>query len=190
MAIFIFTKPGVEAGESLADIVARKEAERLAGHGIFWWGVGTSLGVSLEKAAHDAGGKLPVIFLSHKRPTSPKPHDAKPQRVVRWIRWEDRKGTSHDVPAFAKVTSRWDQAKRTHYALVCHSEGPIKFDPSGPEFDTALCRTALDKVPGSSQVTALVRGPLDDEVHRNGSYRIVFRAFLKHPWQARLVANR
>ena len=49
MAIFVFTKPGVEAGESLADIVARKEAERIAGQNTFWWGVGTSLGESLQR---------------------------------------------------------------------------------------------------------------------------------------------
>jgi hypothetical protein len=189
MTVFVFTKPGVEAGESLAAIVARKEAERVAGKGTFWWGVGTSLGVSLQKAAQDAGGTLPIIFLTHKRPTPPKPHDANPKRVVRWTKWQDG-GLSHTVPAFANVTSRWDQAKKAHYALVCHSERPIEFDPNGPEFDTSLCRTASDKVPGSSQVTALVRGPLDVQTHRNGNYRIAFSAFLKHPWQARLVAYR
>jgi hypothetical protein len=190
MTVFVFTKPGVEAGESLAAIIARKEAERIAGQGTFWWGVGTSLGVSLQKAADDALGILPIIFLSHKRPTPPKAHDANPQRVVRWTKWQDRGGLSHTVPAFANVTSRWDQAKQAHYALVCHSEKPIKFDPNGPEFDASLCRTALDKVPGSSQVTALVQGPLDAQKHKNGSYRIVFRAFLKHPWQVRLVTYR
>jgi hypothetical protein len=190
MTVFVFTKPGVEAGESLAAIVARKESERIAGQGTFWWGVGTSLGASLQRAAHDAGGTLPIIFLSHKRPISPKQRDATPQRVVSWTKWQDRSGLNHTVPAFANVTSRWDQTKQAHYALVCHSEDPIKFDPNGPEFDATLCRTALDKVPGSSQVTALVRGPLDVQTHKNGSYRIVFRAVLKHPWQARLVSYR
>jgi hypothetical protein len=190
MATFVFTKPGVEAGESLADIIVRKEAERIAGQNTFWWGVGTSLGESLQRAAQDAGGTLPIIFLSHKKPTSPKPHDANPQRVVKWTEWQDRSGLTHNVPTFVKVTSRWDQAKRTHYALVCHSERPIEFDPDGPKFDASVCRTALDKAPGSSQVTALVWGPLDDKTHKNGSYRIAFRAFLRQPWQVRLVTYR
>ena len=34
-APFILTKPGIEAGESLADIVAPKEAERVADTGDF-----------------------------------------------------------------------------------------------------------------------------------------------------------
>jgi hypothetical protein len=39
----------VEAGESLAAIVARQEAERVAGKNIFWWGVLSYQNRSCEK---------------------------------------------------------------------------------------------------------------------------------------------
>jgi hypothetical protein len=35
--MFVWTKMGVEAGEGLAQIVRRKEAERIEGNGQFWW---------------------------------------------------------------------------------------------------------------------------------------------------------
>jgi hypothetical protein len=73
---------------------------------------------------------------------------------------------------------------------VCKSSGPIVFNANGPAFDTALCKTAKDKSPGSSQVTALVWGDLDTSEHRNGRYRIAFRATLVAPWQAKLVGYR
>jgi hypothetical protein len=187
---FVFTKPGVEAGESLADILIRKEAERIAGKNTFWWGVGNSVGVALEKAAQDSGGTLPILFLVHKTQTPPKKRDASPQRVVVWTKWQDRSGSIHHVPTFANITSRWDETKRTHYALVCYSEKPMSFDPNGPAFDPSLCRTALGKVPGSSQVTALVSGNLNASEHQNGKYRVVFHGTLVRPWQARLVEFR
>lgn len=40
-----------EAGEILAGIVARKEAERAAGNGEFWWGIGNSLGKAVQDSA-------------------------------------------------------------------------------------------------------------------------------------------
>ena len=43
-AYFVWSKMQAEAGQGLAAIVARKEAERAAVDGIFWWGIGNSLG--------------------------------------------------------------------------------------------------------------------------------------------------
>jgi hypothetical protein len=102
--IFIFTKPRTEAGESFDAIVSRKESERLASNGIFWWGVGNSLGVDLYKAAQLARGNLEVLFISHDRPSPPKPENAHPERVVRWTKWIDSSGIHRDVPSSAKVT--------------------------------------------------------------------------------------
>jgi hypothetical protein len=189
-APFVLTKPGIEAGEALADIVARKEAERIAGKNIFWWGIGSSLGSAVCKAAQDAGGKLPVVFALNNRPSRPKKHDVSPTRIFRWTKWQDWNGSIRDVPAFAHVTSRGHELKRTHYALVCYSEKPITFDPNGPAFDPSLCRTSLGKRPGSSQVTALVWGDLNTANHKLGQYRIAFRATLISPWQAKLVSYR
>jgi len=187
---FVLTKPGIEAGGSLVDIFARKEAERVAGGNIFWWGIGSSLGPAVCKAAQDAGGKLPVVFALNTRPSRPKEHDVSPARVFRWTKWQDWNGSIRDVPAFARVTSRGHKLKRAHYALVCYSEKPITFDLNGPAFDPSLCRTALAKRPGSSQVTALVWGDLNAADHKRGQYRIAFRATLVSPWQAKLVSYR
>jgi hypothetical protein len=187
---FVLTKPGTEAGESLADIVARKEAERVAGKGIFWWGIGSSLGAAVCKAAQDAGGKLPLAFVLNNRPSRPKKHDISPAQVFRWTKWQDWNGSARDIPAFAHVTSRGHELKSAHYALVCYSEKPITFDVKGPAFDPSLCRTALGKRPGSSQVTALVWGDLNDPDHKRGQYRIAFLGTLISPWQAKLVSYR
>ncbi len=40
MAFFVWTKMQTESGMNLTAILALKEAERLAGGGIFWWGSG------------------------------------------------------------------------------------------------------------------------------------------------------
>jgi hypothetical protein len=190
-AVFVFTKPGTEAGESLIDIAARKEAERIAGKNVFWWGVGSSLGDDLSAAAQKAGGALSLIFIAHDRPSPSKPEDLNPARVVRWTKWKTRDGRIADVPAFAKVTSRWDDKKRLHYALVCISDAPLSLDSNGPRFDPLLCKTfAKERAPGTSQVTALVRGNLSDPRHQDGRYRILFRARLVVPSQARLVEYR
>ena len=45
---FCWSKMGAEAGEQLERIIQRKEIERIANRGVFSWGVGTSLGDSLE----------------------------------------------------------------------------------------------------------------------------------------------
>ena len=186
--IFIFTKPGTEAGESLGDIVSRKESERSAGNGIFWWGVGSSLGDDLYKAAQQSRGNLEVLFISHDRPSPPKSENAHPERVVRWTKWIDSSGIHRDVPSFARVTSRLDDRKRLHYALVCFSEAPIIRHPSGRRFNPLICRTfGKGLAPGSSQVTALVRADLNSPEHQKGHYQILFQAKLIAPWQPRLV---
>lgn len=187
--VFVFTKPGTEAGETLIEIVKRKETERVAGNGVFWWGVGNSLGDDLSEAAMKAGGRIPILFVAHDRPAPPKNENVNPSRIVRWTKWRAKEGASKDVPAFANITSRWDEKKRLHHALVCMSEVPLSIDLEGPRFDPMLCKTyAMGRVPGASQVTALVRGDLGDRRHQEGRYRILFRANLVLPWQAKLVA--
>jgi hypothetical protein len=39
---FVWTKIQADAGESVRQILYRKEQERLAGDGSFWWGIGES----------------------------------------------------------------------------------------------------------------------------------------------------
>jgi hypothetical protein len=185
--VFVFTKPGTEAGEELAEIVKRKENERQRGTNLFWWGVGSSLGEDLIKIGGQVA-TIPLLFVAHVRQSAPKAQNSNPQRIVRWTKWQPRQSKEIDVPHFAGVTSRWDEKKRLHYALVCSSQKPLVFDSRGRRFDLNLCRTlGRGRVPGTSQVTALVEGDLTDPQHNKGEYHILFEAVLVAPWQAKLT---
>jgi hypothetical protein len=180
---FVWTKMGIESGEGLEDIVRRKDAERIAGGGEFWWGIGSSLGAAVRVAARSNGGKLPVLF--SKMLGRAKPADQSPEMIWKWTAWEDEHGRAHSLPSHAHVISRGAQAKEKHYALVCYSESPISLRRGGKPFDPTLCRTASGKVPGASQVTALLSG--SPEVHKSGSYEISFEAALVQPWAVKLL---
>lgn len=147
-----------EAGQTLEDIVARKDLERRAGAGSFFWGVGTPPALAIDVLAR-AHVPVRVVFSVMKSP--PKAADAKPARVVAWRCYVDVRGVQRPIPDHALVTSRGDTAggpKRSHYALMCHSEVELTlrrgepFDPSG--FRNA---SGAAGVVGASQVTALLR---------------------------------
>ena len=59
---FVWTEIGFDAGETPEHLVARKEAERSAGSGEFWWGLDASLGITVEVKAEQNGGSLPALF--------------------------------------------------------------------------------------------------------------------------------
>jgi len=73
-APFVWGEVSFDAGESPEHIVVRKEAERIAGSGEFWWCVDTPLGISVEVKAEQNGGTLPVLFSrsrkTHKQQSS------------------------------------------------------------------------------------------------------------------------
>jgi hypothetical protein len=183
MNLFVWTKMGVESGETLEQIVRRKEAERVKGNGQFWWGIGNSLGSAVRDAARTQGGRLPVLFSVMLG--RPRAADSAPEMTWRWTSWEDEGGRSQAIPLHAKVISRGTGAKDRHYALVCHSDVPLALARGGVRFDPARYRTLSGKVPGSSQVTALLRGNPDS--HESGPYEICFRAVLVEPWAVKLV---
>jgi hypothetical protein len=186
MNVFVWTKMGVESGEVLEQIVRRKEAERIEGHCQFWWGIGNSLGPAVRDAARSQGDRLPVLFSMMLG--RPRAADAAPETVWQWTSWEDEAGRIHAVPPHAKVISRGAKAKDRHYALVCHSDAPLALVHGGARFDPARCRTLSGKVPGASQVTALLRG--NPDTHESGPYEICFRAVLVEPWAVKLVHSR
>jgi hypothetical protein len=180
---FVWTKMGVESGEQLIQIIKRKEAERIAGQGQFWWGIGTSLGSAVRAEARAQGGTLPVLFSTMLGRA--KPADESPEMILRWTGWEDENGKSQSIPAHVKVISRGDASKAKHYALVCYSKVPLALGRDG-KFNPNECRTvATGKLPGSSQVTALLRGSASG--HFTGPYDICFRATLIAPWAVKLV---
>jgi hypothetical protein len=181
---FVWTKMGVESGEALAQIVKRKDEERQAGMGIFWWGIGSSLGSAVRTQARMQNGILPIIF--SKMLGRARPADSSPTAVWRWTQWEDENGRTHKIPSHVKVISRGDPSKGKHYALVCRSNTPLTLRDDGAKFDPAQCRTLSGKMPGASQVTALLIG--SSVGHVRGPYTIAFAATLVEPWAVKLTS--
>ncbi len=181
--LFVWTKIGPEAGETLEAIVARKERERQDCNGVFWWGIGNSLGQNVVAAARANGGALPVIFTRMRTP--PKKIDVAPAQTWRWLAWEDERGDRHEIPPCTLITSRAPTGNRRHYALVCRSETPLNIGDGSRRFDHTRCRTLAGKAPGASRVTALVDGSVDGQ--SSGLYEICFSATLVEPWFVRLA---
>jgi len=186
MGLFVWSKMQNEGGQTLASILARKEAERRAGNGVFWWGIGNSLGTAVRDKAKQAGGVLPVLFSQMRTPA--KRVDAHPSVVFLWTEWEDISGVRHKIPAHVLEWSRGADGKKTHYALVCRSDEPITLSNHGP-FDPSRCLTHLGKRPATRQVTALLADE-SPESHAPGEYHWGFRATLIEPWVAKLVNPR
>jgi hypothetical protein len=186
MADFVWTKMQAEGGQTLSAILARKEAERRAGNGVFWWGVGNSLGQAVGRVAVEAGGMLPVLF--SQMVSRPKRRDSSSSDVFLWEEWEDASGIVRKIPQYVLEWSRGAEGKTTHYALVCESSNSVELRDHGP-FDPSRRETHLGKKPGSSQVTALLRGDPTGN-HSPGIYHWGFRANLVSPWVVKLVHPR
>lgn len=153
-----WTRMQAEAGQHLSAIIARKEIERQAGGGLFFWGVGSAPSRTIRPLARLAR-RIPVVFSVMR--SKPKPVDATPQRVVIWRRYIDKEGAVRPLPDHCIVTSRGDSAqgpKRAHYALVCRSNSSLTLQ-SGVEFDPTNYRNAGEEggPVGASQVTALLQ---------------------------------
>lgn len=182
MAYFVWTKMQTESGTSLPVILALKEAERLAGGGKFWWGIGNSLGDSVRREAEKAGGTLPVLFSVML--SRPQKKDTHPEEVRLWTKWEDTEGTLRDLPKHVLEFSRANAKKDYHHALVCHSHVPLAIGVHGA-FDPTRCKTIHGKQPGASQTTALLEENAHED-HSAGVYYFGFRATLIEPWVVKL----
>lgn len=152
-----WTRMQAEAGQGLERIIHRKEQERLAGDGLFFWGVGNAPSTMI-RALSRMGAKIPVVFSVMKG--KPKAIDEKPDAVVAWNGYIDNQGVEQTVPEHVLVTSRRDSAggpKRSHYALMCFSALPLELR-TGLPFDHRRYRNAgvAGGMIGASQVTALI----------------------------------
>ena len=140
MMPFVWSMIGEDAGEKLVHIIARKEAERLAGAGQFWWGLGTPLGEDVERQAILNGRALHALF---SEPKKARPIDPAIQVRV-WNGWCSISGKSRgDIPKHVLVTSGYDPKKRKqlpHYALICHSDARLSLGKCG-FLDPVQCRT-------------------------------------------------
>lgn len=179
---FVWTKFGTEAGQSIADILLRKEEERQANGGTFFWGIGNAIGPSVIELLrrHDS----PEVLFSPIKST-PRRVDEAPESVVAWTAASDLDGKHYTLPARSLITSRLNLGRQRHYALVCWSDAPLKGTSLASSFGTihsaALRNILSGRSLGGSQVTSVVvREPRN--LIRSPQYDISLRARLVPPY--------
>ncbi|MYM22881.1 hypothetical protein GTP46_09510 [Duganella sp. FT135W] len=177
--IFCWTKMGTEAGQTLEAILKRKELERMAGGGVFAWGIGSSLGGGVALARQlSPTGKVDVIFTPMK--SAPKQIDVAPSETVLWLNYIESNGCVAPLPEHLLITSRGGANKRSHYALLCHSDRSLSASDVDDFIYSTCARNLASSNPiGASQVTSMVRyGGSDCVVAGEAPYRVAFRAAL------------
>jgi hypothetical protein len=176
---FCWTRFGTEAGERIDEIIRRKEIERRACGGRFFWGIGNAVGPGVGELVRQTA--KPVVVFS---PISgrPRPRDVTPTSVVRWLAAETPSGDHFELPPAVRITSR--AGSRYHYALVCACDEPLRLEERG-RVDFGTLRNLRSGNPlGASQVTAVVQ-----RVATPGgrSYPVAMTATLVAPYVVRLV---
>jgi hypothetical protein len=184
-ACFCWSRFGTEAGQAIEQIFQRKEQERVANAGLFFWGIGNAIGPSIRELLRRA--QKPEVLFSPIRST-PRLKDSWPPAVVAWTSAETLEGTSFALPHQSLVTSRHDPLapKAAHYALVCFSEEPLELSRCDGIIAFACVRNLLTGRPvASSQVTAVVEHRL---TCASGvpTYDVVVRTRLVYPYFLRL----
>jgi hypothetical protein len=181
---FCWTRFGPEAGEAIDQILARKEAERTAGGGIFYWGIGNAVGAAMTALLAECDE--PELLFSPIA-GSPRRVDVAPSSTVRWLAGDDLVGERVELPDSARVTSGWEPTRpnAARYALVCSSSKPIELADRGELRFDALRNLCSGAPVGASQVTAVVRheGP-----NSGRAYPVALRAKLVWPYLLRLRA--
>lgn len=178
---FCWTRFGVEAGQGVQQILTRKEQERQANGGIYFWGIGNAIGPSLVELLNRT--ETPEVIFSPIR-SAPRLEDVSPQVVVEWTEAFDLMGQRYLLPEESLIISRLG-TREGHYALVC-SGGPLLPAPSQTEkipFNR-LSNLLTGRPVGYSQVTAVVRCHLAQSTF--AEYDIAFRARLIPPYLLRL----
>lgn len=188
-----WTRMQSEAGEGLTEIVARKEAERKAGKGVFFWGVGNPPAVATQNFARL---KAPVQAIFSIMKSRPKVADTAPRSLLVWRRYFDLNGVERDLPSHVLITSRGDAngvQKTRHYALMCYSRKSLELQHGTPFDPTAYRNTGANGGPvGASQVTALVRRvkePSDGTYEANLKARLTGSYWVKLSDPITLIGN-
>ena len=166
-----WTRMQAEAGEGLARIVRRKDLERRAGDGLFFWGVGNAPSRAIPALARATDG-IDVLFSVMK--SKPKAHDVVPSRVLAWRSYVDVDGVVRPLPRHVLVTSRAN-SRDHHYALMCRSESALYVSDEGPFDPSAYRNFGAGGAVGNSQVTALLERCAPDS---SSDYRVAMRARL------------
>jgi hypothetical protein len=179
---FCWTRFGTEAGQLAEQILLRKEQERAANGGCFFWGIGNAIGPSMFELLRRT--EAPQVVFSPIR-SVPRRDDAMPSSVVAWTEAQTLSGEAYQLPAHSLITSRWDTSRprAKHYALVCYSEIPIKTGGPSERIQFAGLRNLLTGRPvGASQVTSVVCLNPTAPGEKGLSYEVAFRAQLMPPY--------
>ena len=129
---FVWTRFGAEAGQTIKDILARKEEERRHNDGVFLWGIGNNVGPSLPTLLRSSDNPI-VIFSPIK--SKPKDRDVSPGQVAVWSRATAPNGDPFVLPEHSVVTSRFAKGKQSHFALVCKSSKPLVVEREAPRIN-------------------------------------------------------
>lgn len=165
---------GAEAGQELDVIIKRKELERVAGSGVFAWGIGSSLGKAPALARQVSKSEVDVFFTPMKSPA--KDIDAAPSEVLLWTSYYDASGLIKSLPGHIVITSRGGSGKKAHYALICHSEHSLLNQKDDLSFCAKhVCNFTTGNPVGASQVTSLVK-VTEQTGATNSDYNVKFRA--------------
>lgn len=178
---FCWSRFGTEAGQSIKDILIRKEQERIANGGVFLWGIGNALGPSMKELVRRT--KTPEALFSPIK-SAARTSDVEPAALAAWVAGETLEGTPYTLPDHSLVTSRYDPSapKQTHYALVCFSEEPLSVSRLIGTIDAGSLRNLLTaRRVGASQVTAVVQ---QHSTHQTSGrvYDIAMRVRLIYPY--------
>lgn len=179
-----WTRMHAESGQALGLIIERKEAERRAGNGVFFWGIGNPLGHRVAALAKRV--ERPQVLFSVMR-SRPQRTDVAPTEVLLWTSFVDEHGSVRPLPDHVIVVSRGSgggRAKLAHYALVCWSQQPLELRPRG-ELNLSAFRNLGSRNPriGNSQVTAVLERQPAIETNL---YKVDMAASLTHPYFVRL----
>jgi hypothetical protein len=183
---FVWTRYGTESGESIQDILARKERERQSCGGLFLWGIGNSIAPSVRVLLGSLSGGEPTVVFSPMLSVA-RVQDASPSAVVEWHEARGIDGRDWALPSGASVISRASAGaivKAKHYALVCRSSQSLQEDLRGPQFSIEELRNfASGAIVGHSQVTAVVRKVAAQGI---GPYVATICAVLTYPYVVEL----
>src|ERR1035438_2910342 len=154
---FSWTRHGTEAAQPIQSIFGRKEEERHANAGVFFWGIGNAIGPSMKELIRRSA-QPEVLFSPIK--SAARVEDKCPPAVVAWTSAESLDGMPFSLPPASLITSRFDltSPKSTHYALVCYSRQSLLAEsPLNERIVFGQLRNILTGRPvGASQVTSII----------------------------------
>lgn len=182
---FCWTRFGTEAGQAIEQILERKEQERLANGGVFFWGIGNAIGPSIIELLRRTAD--PEVLFSPIK-SAPRIVDSSPTAVVSWSSAETLEGEQFALPKSSLITSAHhpNADRGARYALVCFTPHSLLASGCDEQIVPAELRNLITGRPiGASQVTAVVQ-KAENATAGTLRYAVCIRASLVYPYFVRL----